>query len=168
MDKKKIYLLIFLCAVLIFYVLYNLTLKQSYVEKKDVITQKTVLPSKLEKSTKEGPQEKFSIYELVNLKDPFQPQIIRKELNKGLSPLESYDIEELKLMGIVRDNRGFSALIKTPDGRHFVVREKDKIGLHGGHVSRISNDNIEIKEYTKSYTGEVLLTKKILKLRSEE
>lgn len=98
-------------------------------------------------------------YDAHTLRDPFAPLIVKKQKRKGLSPVEGYDIEELKLTGIAWDKKGSYALLQAPDGRFYVVRENDKIGFGGGRITRILKDRVEIKEGKKV---------KYLKLKVEE
>lgn len=100
-------------------------------------------------------------YDSQKLRDPFAPLIVkREEIKKGAFPLESYDIEELKLTGIVKDKNISLALIQAPDGRFYILRENDRIGFSGGRVIRILKDRMEIKEENKKV--------RYLKLRTEE
>ncbi len=169
MNKKniQIIILIFLLVVLALYGIYQFTGIQTLTQKENTIPPKPISSFEPQKVQLDSLPKVYS-YEASHTRDPFYPQIIRKETVKGSSPLENYDIEELKLSGILKDPKGYKGLIKTPDGRHFVVREKDKIGLHGGQITKISKDTIEIKETARSYTGEFLQITKTLKLRTEE
>lgn len=170
MNKKnlQIIILIFLLVVLALYGIYQLKDVQTLTQKENKIPPKPTSSFEPQKKVQVESLPKVYSYEAYNVRDPFYPQIIRKETVKGASPLENYDIEELKLTGILKDNKGYKGLIKTPDGRYFVVRERDKVGLHGGQITRIFKDGIEIKEVVRAYTGEFLQTTKTLKLRTEE
>jgi len=110
------------------------------------------------------------VYDAESLRDPFSPLIIkRQEKKKGSTPLEGYDIEELKLTGIVKDKKGIMiALIQSPDGKFYTVRENDKIGLSGGKIKKIYSDSIEIEDFERTYTGAFSKKVKYLKLRAEE
>ncbi|MCS7164505.1 MAG: pilus assembly protein PilP [Thermodesulfovibrio sp.] len=100
-------------------------------------------------------------YDAQKLRDPFAPLIVkREEMKKGVSPLEIYDIEELKLTGIAKDKKGSLALIQVPDGRFYILKENDRIGFSGGRVVRILKDSVEIKENNRKV--------RYLKLRPEE
>lgn len=159
MDRKRIIILIFLGVVLvgggIFWTFWGM-------EKQANITQ---VPKAIKK-TKESEEVKSMefptySYDVENLRDPFTPLIVKRDmLKKGHSPLESYDIEEFKLTGIAWDKKGMYALIQAPDGKFYIVREKDKIGISGGRVVKILKDSIEIKEDNRKT--------KYLKLRTEE
>lgn len=99
-------------------------------------------------------------YDVSELRDPFAPLIVRKQPGKKLTtPLEGYDVEELKLTGIAVDKKGKYALLQTPDGRFYIVRENDRVGLYGGKITKILKDSVEISEGHRS---------KFLKLRTEE
>ncbi len=107
--------------------------------------------------------ESFPVYsyDAQQLRDPFASLIVkREERKKGVSPLESYDMEELKLTGVAWDKKGGMALIQAPDGRFYIIRENDRIGFSGGRVTKILKDAVEIKENNKKTT--------YMKLRAEE
>ncbi|MCS7203919.1 MAG: pilus assembly protein PilP [Thermodesulfovibrio sp.] len=100
-------------------------------------------------------------YDVADLRDPFAPLIVRKPAGKKLTtPLEGYDIDELKLTGVAIDEKGKYALLQTPDGRFYVARENDRVGLYGGKITKILKDSIEITEGPHRI--------KLLKLRMEE
>lgn len=124
-------------------------------------TEKVMLTKPVKKIERIQP-ESFPVhsYDAHQLRDPFAPLIVkREERRKGVSPLESYDIEELKLTGVAWDSKGRMALIQAPDGRFYIVRENDRIGFSGGRVIKILKEAVEIKENKKI---------KYMKLRTEE
>ncbi len=170
MDRKKIQILILI--VLLFavgvYGIYQLTSVGIQPQKETKIQPKSFTSIDTSKNVQQQVATKNNSYEISNLIDPFYPQIVRKDKTKGQGPLENFDIEELKLAGILKDDKEYRALIKTPDGRYFVVKEKDRIGFKKGQIIKISKNEVEIVETIKSPTGETLQTKKILKLRTEE
>lgn len=134
----------------------------------------TALPVPVKKEAIAPKEEKIVLpsyqYDVSNLRDPFSPLIIkRQESKKGGSPLEGYDLEELKVTGIIRDKRGLiRALIQAPDGRFYIVRENDKIGLGGGKIKKIHKDSVEVGDFEKSYEAAISQKVKFLKLRMEE
>ncbi|MDI6713974.1 MAG: pilus assembly protein PilP [Thermodesulfovibrio sp.] len=168
MERKRILtiILLILLLVLIVYGIFQYTTIVPKPELQKAQPKPATLAIEDKKSDKSS--QLASSYDAVTFRDPFTPLIVRKEKGTGISILQNYEIEELRLSGVVKDNGGFKALIKTPDGRHFVVKQNDKIGLHGGRISKINKDSIEIKETAKSYTGEIIQVTKTLKLRTEE
>jgi len=168
MERKRILTIILLILLLVLIVYgifqYTTTLQKPQLQKAQPKTATLAIEDKKSDIT----AQLVSSYDAIAFRDPFAPLIIRKEKGTGTSILQNYEIEELRLSGVVKDHTGFKALIKTPDGKHFVVRQNDKIGLHGGRIIKINKDSIEIKETVKSYTGEFIHVTKTLKLRTEE
>ncbi|MDI1471124.1 pilus assembly protein PilP [Thermodesulfovibrio sp. 1176] len=167
MKNKKIIYIVTIAFILIItgYFIYNLVLMKDKPKEtplpqpvKKEITQKVETPP--------NPSISF-IYDSENLRDPFAPLIVKRQINqKTGSPLERYDIEELKVTGIVFDKKGAMALIQTPDGKFYVARQNDKIGMAGGTIFKIHKDFIEIKE--PPAFGSTVWRTKHLKLRLEE
>lgn len=158
MDRKRILIVgivtLFIVLLLAIYFLLYKTQKQ------EKIVQQPVKTKSFQTNVQEITFPTYS-YDVQQLRDPFVPLILkREERKKGAFPLESYDIEELKLTGIAKDKKGSLALIQLPDGRFYIVRENDKIGLSGGKVSKILKDSVEIREDNRKL--------KYLKLRTEE
>lgn len=167
MKNKKIIYIIAIALILIIagYFVYSLVLMKDKPKE-------TPLPQPIKKeiAQKVDTQPKPSIsyvYDSENLRDPFAPLIVKRQINqKTGSPLEKYDIEELKLTGIVFDKKGAMALIQTPDGKFYVARQNDKIGMAGGSIVKIHKDSLEIKE--PPAFGSTVWRTKHLKLRLEE
>lgn len=130
--------------------------------KKSQKTDMVILTEQVKTIKRVEASESFPVYfyDAQQLRDPFAPLIVKREERvKGVSPLESYDVEELRLTGVARDRGGSMALIQAPDGRFYIVRENDRIGFSGGRITKILKDTVEIKENKKT---------KYMKLRTEE
>lgn len=166
MKNKRILLMIVLLSLIgiIAYMAYNFVITPQYK------TDETPLPMKANREISKDVEkitQTIYRYDSENLRDPFLPLIVKRQVGqKTISPLESYDIEELKLTGIVFDRKGSFALIQTPDGKFHVAKEKEKIGISGGIITKIGKDFIEIKE-SQAHGGFAPKTKQ-LKLRLEE
>ncbi|GLI54215.1 pilus assembly protein PilP [Thermodesulfovibrio yellowstonii] len=157
MNRKKI---LFIGIVTLFIVLLSVIYLFNKNSKHKEIVQQFVKKQSIQTNLQEITFPTYS-YDAQKLRDPFAPLIVkREERKKGASPLESYDIEELKLTGVAKDKKGSLALIQAPDGRFYIVRENDRIGFSGGKVIRILKDGVEIKEDNRKL--------KYLKLRAEE
>lgn len=164
-DKRFLILIIAISIIVI-----SLIADYFLSSKNQKSTQEIPLP----KQTKVEPPVKLEIdlkpiisqYDTENFRDPFAPLIIKRHTGqKYRFPLENYDIEELKLAGIVSDNKLNLALIQTPDGKFHIVKDNDKVGPMGG-IIKIGKDSIEIKE-PPSEIGSYPKIKQ-LKLRMEE
>lgn len=150
--------------------------------KKEQATQKKPVAEKVQpaetkkqikapEETKKIEQEVYT-YKAKGRRDPFLSLVtvsrekpIRK---KGASPVENYDVEELRLIAIAWDEEKYYALIMLPDSKFYTVTEGMTLGLYGGKVQEITRDTMIIREYVKDYRGDTKSKDTILKLRKEE
>ncbi len=109
-------------------------------------------------------------YNSKGRRDPFATLIIKTEAGKkkGATPIESYEVAEFKLTAILWDASGFYALVSTPDGKNFTLKEGTIIGLHGGKIYKITRDSVIIREVLKDYRGIAMPKDTVLKLHREE
>ncbi len=109
-------------------------------------------------------------YIAASRRDPFVPLIVKAEAKsaKGLTPIESYEVAEFKLMAVLWDNSKYYAVITLPDGKSYTVREGTKLGLHGGKIYKITKDSVIIREQVRDYRGVLGSKDTVLKLRREE
>jgi type IV pilus assembly protein PilP len=95
----------------------------------------------------------------VSKVDPFAPlfqdQPAAKKLKTRISksnsrmpktPLETMDISQLKLVGIIQSPSGNKALVEEASGKGYIIAVGTYIGLHAGQVRQISKDKIIIDE----------------------
>ncbi len=103
-------------------------------------------------------------------RDPFIPLIFKAEAKpqKGLIPIESYEVSEFKLIAVLWDKTKYYAAITLPDGKSYTIKEGAKLGLHGGKVYKITKDSVIIRESVRDYRGVLSPKDFILKLRREE
>ncbi|MCE5195023.1 MAG: pilus assembly protein PilP [Nitrospiraceae bacterium] len=118
----------------------------------------------------EQKQEEVFIYDKKGRKDPFVSLAIKSEEKpkKGQTPLESYDVASIKILGIVWNQKGNFASIVLPDGKAYTLREGMTIGLHNGKVQKITKNAVIIREQIKDYKGVLKPKETTLKLRDEE
>lgn len=169
MKNRRVFLIIgggVLLAILIFFIFsFILPQQQKPKETPLPITSKKEVEKKADVDIVKT--QIIQQYDSENLRDPFAPLIIKRQITqKGSFPLETYDVEELKLTGIVFDKKAAFALIQTPDGKFYIAKEKDKIGISGGMITKIAKDFVEIKEPPTH--GGISPKTKQLKLRTEE
>ncbi|MBF0505818.1 MAG: pilus assembly protein PilP [Nitrospirae bacterium] len=109
-------------------------------------------------------------YNAKGRRDPFATLIQKPETerNKGSVPLESYDVSEFKVTGILWSRSEFYAVALAPDGKSYILSEGKKIGLHGGKVYKIVKDSVTVREFLKDYRGIIKPKDTVLKLRREE
>ena len=117
-------------------------------------------------------QQEVYTYNAKDRRDPFLSlvTITTKKLpkKKGVTPFESYDVDQIALLAIAWDEQKHYALIMLPDKKSYTITEGMKLGLYGGKVEKITNDKVIIREYIKDYKGDLKTKDSILKLRTEE
>jgi type IV pilus assembly protein PilP len=96
---------------------------------------------------KEEPE--FS-YNPVGKPDPFSPfiQLTPEKIPKTafLTPLQKYDISQLRLVAIITLPEGSVALVEDQQGKGYMLKKGTLIGRHDGKVKAIHKDRVVIEE----------------------
>lgn len=110
-------------------------------------------------------------YDARDRRDPFTPLILevkeKPQRKKGASPMEDFDVEEIKLIAIAWDSKQAYAMITLPDRKSYTIRKGMPLGLYGGRVEEITRDSVIIREQVRDYKGQMKTKDTILKLRKE-
>lgn len=119
--------------------------------------------------------KEFVPYKPKIKRDPFVSPIeitkrkVQTVKRKTLNPLESYDLDEIRLIGIVFDGKEYLASVVLPDGKGFTVKRGMRIGINGGKIIKITEDSLLVREYLPDYiTGQLKPRDRFLKLYKEE
>lgn len=125
-------------------------------------------------------QENPSGYSAKNKIDPFEPLFkpITAEKPKPpaapekpaapkrrLTPLEKVDLDQLKLVGVVRAESGNKALVEDASGKGYIVIHGTYMGIHSGKVVDILKDRIIVEEEEKDMLGNVRVHKREMKFQ---
>lgn len=112
----------------------------------------------------------FVKYAAQDRRDPFVPLIVRPDVDKkkGVTPLEDYEMSELRLVAILWGKGGYYAVITLPDGKSYTVKEGMRIGLHDGRIQKITKDSVVVRETVRNERGVRAQRDTILKLRLED
>lgn len=118
-------------------------------------------------------EKEVYVYEPKDRRDPFSSLIEVKQAGtrkalKGAPPIESFDVDEIKLIAIAWDRQQSYAMITLPDNKSYTIRKGMTLGIYGGKVSEITPDSVIITEKVKDYRGQIKIKDTILKLRKEE
>lgn len=111
-------------------------------------------------------------YDPAGKRDPFVPflKVERKTargMTENVSPLQRYDLGELKFVGMIWSPKGAHALVEDAEGKGYTVTVGTKIGRGGGIVTRITDGEILVKEEFRDYTGTKVLRESSMKLQTE-
>ncbi len=123
------------------------------VEKKEEPTQ---LAEKKEPEKKEGVE--YS-YNPAGKQDPFRPFIQLTTAKGGsktapLTPLQKYDISQLKLVAIISSPGGNIALVEDVAGKGYFLKKGTWIGKNDGKVTKILKDKVIIEEVYQDIFGQ--------------
>jgi type IV pilus assembly protein PilP len=130
-------------------------------EKPPVIVKKETEPVKVEvkKESLEKKEETEYTYNPVGKPDPFKPfiQITSiKEYSKNtlLTPLQKYEISQLKLVAIIVAPEGNIAMVEDLLGKGFFLKKGTEIGKNDGKVKKILLDKVIIEEVYEDSLGQ--------------
>jgi len=99
----------------------------------------------------EKKEEQEYHYNPAGKPDPFKPFIqltpIRDSIRTTpLTPLQKYDISQLKLVAIIAAPEGNIALVEDSAGKGYFVKRGTEIGKNEGKVTKILKDRVIIEE----------------------
>jgi type IV pilus assembly protein PilP len=108
-------------------------------------------------------------YSPVGKRDPFQPyeRPLAGAMQGPLWPLQRFDLDQLKLVGIIWDVRDPKAMILDPSGKGYVVKVNERIGRNNGYIARIREGEIIVVESATGLDGKLVYTTKLMKLTPE-
>lgn len=123
------------------------------------------LQGKIEPLPEVKPYEPF-LYNAFELVDPFRSskmELARKGGTSGAlapntkrprEPLEAYDLEKLKMVGILQQGKNIQALVNAPDGNLYRVKLGSYLGQNFGMVVGITETEIKLKEIVEDSGGD--------------
>ncbi|MGH7930031.1 MAG: pilus assembly protein PilP [Candidatus Binatia bacterium] len=90
-------------------------------------------------------------------RDPFRPFTLNNRPSQrrraNLSPLERYELGQLKLVGVVWDIKQPNAIVEDAAGLGYVVRTGTAIGSNEGKVKTIQPTGLVIEEFATDVYG---------------
>lgn len=108
-------------------------------------------------------------YEPRGRRDPFSQTIVGRPLEQvgdaygPLLPLQRFNLEELRLTGIIWNVARPKAILKDPSGNIHVVTLNSKIGSRNGYVAAIREGEIVVVE-TIEQDGRLVSTAQVVKI----
>jgi len=123
-----------------------------------------------EQNTEEGQEQKTYYYSPVGKRDPFESfslTILKKEKMEKPS-LEKYDINQLKLVGILWKNNMPKAMFETPDGNSHIVTIGAKVGKNKGFIKQITKNKVFIEERYSNVLGKIIPQISVIGLNEED
>lgn len=80
------------------------------------------------------------------------------------SPLETMELDQLRLTGVVRTRHLKKALVEEASGKGYVIEVGTYIGLNGGRVTDIFDDRVVVQEEATNVLGKKTVRERELRL----
>lgn len=122
------------------------------------IGKKVVEPAKEEVKVSEQKEEIYS-YDSIGKPDPFKSFIqltpLRASSRKTpLTPLERYEVSQLKLVAVISSPEGNVGLVEDSAGKGYFLKKGTLIGKNEGKVKTILKDRVIIEEVFQDVLGQ--------------
>ena len=96
------------------------------------------------------------LYSAIGKRDPFRSffeEFNEKEKAEGTTELQTFEIDQLKLIAIITGRATPYAMVQDPSGKGHTLTRGTLIGKNWGRVSTITQDCVVVKEEYRNYTG---------------
>ncbi|MGE0762498.1 MAG: pilus assembly protein PilP [Bdellovibrionales bacterium] len=111
------------------------------------------------------------IYDPKGRRDPFKPYAETAPLEEGelagpLLPLQQYDLEQLRLVGILWNIADPKAMFVDPKNQVHIVRRDERVGKKNGYVAVIREGEVVVVEAV-NVNGDLMYSTRVLKIRNK-
>lgn len=112
-------------------------------------------------------------YNIRGERDPFRPTLMPRRVQPlqiavPLTPLQSYDADSLRIVGIIWGEMGKRALVQAPDGKAYFVTAGTLVGKNMGQVVEINSSSVIIEEKIVDIFGKETLKRVTMELKREK
>jgi type IV pilus assembly protein PilP len=97
---------------------------------------------------------------------PFTASVGGRKVVQPRTPLQRYQVGQLKLVAVIWGIDPPVGMLETPEGKGFVVRRGDLVGDRNGKVARVKRDRVVVVERYKDLSGRFVTKKMEIKLPS--
>jgi type IV pilus assembly protein PilP len=109
-------------------------------------------------------------YDPIGRRDPFRPPRAGSQtpLGEPRTPLQRYEIGQLRLVAIIYETRDPRAVVEDDQGLGYIVRVGTPIGPNGGEVRAIERGRVIVEESSVDFYGERQPNEVTLELRTAD
>ncbi len=105
-------------------------------------------------------KEEPFVYLAEGRRDPFVPLTrIRRPIggsDEPATPLQRYDLDQFKLVGVVVGMGESKAMVTAPDGKSYILAKGVKIGKNNGVILEINSEVILVEEKYYDFSGNII------------
>ena len=99
------------------------------------------------------PEEARYVYVLEGRRDPFVPVVGKRVSSFAENPLESFDLLQFQLKGLIVGLGEPKAVVVAPDGKSYILSKGMRIGKSNGVIRDISRERILVEEQYQDLSG---------------
>lgn len=147
----------------------NAKLKQVFGDKPEIRTKEDLDDTSA--LLKKNPEPEPSKYVRKVNRDPFRPSSIQTRTSNrsrdNLSPLERFELGQLKVVGIVWDIKEPRAMIEDTAGLGYTILVGTPIGGSEGKVKAINRNEVVVEESFQDFSGKKKTREVLMKLSME-
>jgi type IV pilus assembly protein PilP len=147
----------------------NAKLKQLFGDKPEIQTKEDLDDTSA--LLKKNPEPEPSKYVRKVNRDPFRPSSIQTRTSNrsrdNLSPLERFELGQLKVVGIVWDIKEPRAMIEDTAGLGYTILVGTPIGGSEGKVKAINRNEVVVEESFQDFSGKKKTREVLMKLSME-
>jgi type IV pilus assembly protein PilP len=107
-------------------------------------------------------------YDATGRRDPFRPPRAGSVRAGEQTPLQRYEIGQLRLVAVIYDTREPRAVVEDDQGLGYIVKVGTPVGPNGGQVKEIERGRVLISEDSVDFYGEHRLNEVAMELRTAE
>lgn len=100
-------------------------------------------------------------------RNPFRPIVLKDDEGAVVAgpatPLERYEIDELKLIAIMWDVKNPRAMLMDPNKEIHVIGKDERIGRRRGYVATIREGELVVVETTE-FNGEIVYSTRVMRI----
>ncbi len=108
----------------------------------------------------EEQKEAEFVYVTDGRRDPFVPlSRIRRpvaDTSEPETPLQSYDLSQFRLAGVIVGKGASKAMVIAPDGKSYILSKGVKIGKNSGVVVTINSESVLVEEKYYDFSGNII------------
>ncbi|MCW5890670.1 MAG: pilus assembly protein PilP [bacterium] len=107
-------------------------------------------------------------YDATGRRDPFRPPRATAIAGTTVTPLQRYEIGQLRLVAVIYDTNAPRAVVEDDAGLGYIIRVGTPIGPNGGQVRAIERGRVLVREESEDFYGEAQTAEVVLELTSGE
>ncbi len=108
-------------------------------------------------------------YSPMGKRDPFLPfeHSSNTSPQGPIWPLQKFELDQLKLVGVIWDVKTPKAMLLDPSGHGYVVTVNERVGRNNGYIARIREGEIVVIENVTGTEGKTNYITKLMKLQPQ-